>query len=70
MKYYFVIGSMDDFSSQDELKDAVANYEEGNYSVFSVFAEHEYDALMIGRGMAFSNDWCLDGTISYLEMAK
>ncbi len=68
--YTFIIGSMDDFESLEALIDYVdANNDRGtlNYSIFEFDepADLPLDTItMIGRGMAFSNDWCMDDTFS------
>ena len=72
-KFIYIIGSMDDFESLETLTFAYFNepdqLAELNASVF------EFDlpmncsneiAVLVGRGMAFSNDWCMDGTFSTL----
>lgn len=81
-KFKFVIGTMDDFASIDELRAAVASnpaqYDGGvSRYEFEVPAfesdtprDREYLtdlARYVGYGIAFSNDWCQDGTLSYLE---
>lgn len=70
--YTFVIGSMDDFISLTEMMDYVEKHGrdgDANYSV------HEFEApsgcdedtvTFIGRGIAFTNDWCADHTFSFL----
>ena len=66
----FIIGSADDFESLDELLDYVeAHGHTGNrnYSVFEFDTPDELDldsVTMIGRGYAFSADWCMDHTFS------
>jgi hypothetical protein len=76
IKWAFVIGSMDDFSSIEALSDA---YDKGtaldyNASVFHFelpagrvgdFWEADL-ATLVGYGMAFENDWCADGTLSFV----
>ena len=68
--YTFIIGSADDFESLDHLIDYVeVNKNKGfqNYSSFEFEAPDECDqgiVTMIGRGIAFSNNWCMDGTFS------
>lgn len=77
-KFTYIIGSTDDFDGIEALKFAYFNepeqFAELNASVFT------YDvpevgtnsltvrdiATYIGRGLAFSNDWCMDGTLSCL----
>lgn len=68
--YTFLIGTTDDFESLDELIGYVeANHDEGfqNYSLFEFEAPESCDqetVTMIGRGIAFSNDWAMDDTFS------
>ena len=74
--YTFIIGSADDFDSIDTLlyhvgQASINNVAKDvpplNYSTFEfeVPAECDQDTvIMIGRGMAFSNDWCMDDTFS------
>ena len=69
--YTFIIGSADDFESLDHLIDYVeANKEKGfqDYSTFEfeTDASREEDVTMIGRGHAFSNDWSMDDTFSFM----
>ena len=69
--YTFLIGTTDDFESMAEL---VEHFEESNYpSSICSCASYEFEApaecdqdnvTMIGRGIAFSNDWCMDDTYS------
>jgi hypothetical protein len=81
MKYFtYLIGTMDDFKSVEDLKqeylDSGTEPITRNMSAFPVNLDaackvQGYDtleeiALMIGRGEAMSNDWCLDGTLSVL----
>ena len=71
--YTFLIGTTDDFESIDEL---IEHFEESNYpSSICNCASYEFEApadcdegtvTMIGRGIAFSNDWCMDDTYSFL----
>ena len=71
--YTFLIGTTDDFESIDEL---IEHFEESNYpSSICNCASYEFEApadcdeetvTMIGRGIAFSNDWSMDGTFSFL----
>ena len=69
--YTFLIGTTDDFESMDEM---LEHFEGSDYpdSICNC-AAYEFDApsdceketvTMIGRGIAFSNDWCMDGTYS------
>lgn len=70
--YTFIIGSMDDFNFIEDLMDYVD--QEGtdgdlNYSVFDFDEPAEIPediALMIGRGMAFSEGWTLDDSFSFM----
>lgn len=75
--FIYIIGSMDDFSSYEELE---AAYNDGtlggrNASVhkFQLRADCGTDSMTvrdiatyIGRGLAFSNDWGMDGTFGDL----
>ena len=69
--YTFLIGTTDDFESIDEL---IEHFEGSNYpdSICNCSA-YEFEApescdqetvTLIGRGIAFSNDWCMDDTYS------
>lgn len=68
--YTFLIGTTDDFESLDELIGHVeANHDKGfqNYSLFEFEAPESCDqetVTLIGRGIAFSNDWSMDDTFS------
>jgi hypothetical protein len=70
--YTFVIGSMDDFEGVEDLMDYAE--QEGfagslNYSIFEFDCPadcSEEIITMMGRGYAFSSDWCMDGTYSFL----
>jgi hypothetical protein len=76
--FIYLIGTMDDFESYEALEAAYRDGTIGDYnaSVYPVSLSEDckvkgYDtleeiALMIGRGEAMSNDWCLDGTLSVL----
>ena len=75
-KFIFLIGSTDDFESLEDLQNTYFNggVTERNMSVFT-FDVPEVGtnsltvrdiATYIGRGLAFSNDWCMDGTLSCL----
>jgi len=75
-KFIFLIGTTDDFESLEDLKNTYFNggVTERNMSVFT-FDVPEVGtnsltvrdiATYIGRGLAFSNDWCMDGTLSTL----
>ena len=69
--YTFLIGTMDDFESMDEL---LNHFENSSYlNSICNCAAYEFEApdtcdqdtvTLIGRGLAFSNDWCMDGTYS------
>tara|TARA_B100000287_G_C20534484_1_gene742170 strand:+ start:774 stop:1019 length:246 start_codon:yes stop_codon:yes gene_type:complete len=71
--FTFIIGSMDDFESTDELID---HFEGSNYpSSICNCSSYEFDApsglhedvvTMIGRGMAFSDGWSMDGSVSFV----
>ena len=71
--YTFLIGTADDFESIDEL---IEHFEGSDYpdSICNC-ASYEFEApadcdektvTMIGRGIAFSNDWSMDDTYSFL----
>lgn len=68
--YTFIIGTMDDFDFIESLVDYVE--QEGydgdlNYSIFEFDCPadcSEETVTMIGRGIAFSNDWSMDDTFS------
>ena len=70
--YTFVIGSTDDFETIEALEDYVEQHGSdgmANYSVFEFTVPRnlmEEDVTLIGRGFAFSNDWCMDGSFSFL----
>jgi len=75
-KFIFLIGSTDDFESLEDLTNTYFNggVTERNMSVFT-FDVPEVGtnsltvrdiATYIGRGLAFSNDWGMDGTLSTL----
>jgi hypothetical protein len=75
-KFIFLIGTTDDFESLEDLTNTYFNggVTERNMSVFT-FDVPEVGtssltvrdiATYIGRGLAFSNDWCMDGTLSTL----
>ena len=71
--YAFLIGTADDFETIDEL---IEHFENSSYpssicdcSAFEFEAPAECDedtVTMIGRGIAFSNDWTMDDTYSFL----
>ena len=70
--YTFIIGSTDDFEGVEDLADYVD--QEGmegqlNYSVFEFDCPADCSeelVTMIGRGYAFSSDWCMDDSYSFL----
>ena len=70
--YTFIIGSTDDFEFIESLVDYVE--QEGydgdlNYSIFEFDCPadcSEEIVTMMGRGYAFSNDWCMDHTFSFM----
>jgi hypothetical protein len=75
--FIYLIGTMDDFESIEDLKaEYFAGESDRNMSVFPVTLDEAckvqgYDslqeiAIMIARGEAMTNDWCLDGTFSVL----
>lgn len=71
--YTFLIGTADDFETIDEL---IEHFENSSYpSSICNCAAYEFEApaecdkdtvTMIGRGIAFSNDWSMDDTYSCL----
>jgi hypothetical protein len=74
--FIFLIGTTDDFESLEDLKNTYFNggVTDRNMSVFTFdvptvgtnsLTVHDI-ATYIGRGLAFSNDWCMDGTLSCL----
>lgn len=70
--FVLVIGSMDTFSTEDELMSYYYDPEKDvsedfvNASIYKISGEYGDDtARLILFGMAFSDDWCADGTISY-----
>lgn len=77
-KFTYIIGSTDDFDGIEALKFAYFNepeqFAELNASVFTYdVPEVGTDSLtvrdiaaLIGRGFAFGNNWCEDGTVSIL----
>jgi hypothetical protein len=74
--FIFLIGSTDDFESMEALEEAYSNMALGerNASVYRFqVPDVSTDSLTvrdiatyIGRGMAFSSDWCMDDTVSVL----
>ena len=75
-KFTFLIGTTDDFESIEDLQNTYVNggVTERNMSVFTFDVPDVGTnsltvrdiATYIGRGLAFSNDWCMDGTLSCL----
>ena len=69
--YTFIIGSMDDFEGLEDLMDYVEQEgHEGhlNYSVNEFTAPKQCNpetVQLIGYGIAFENDWAMDGTYSF-----
>lgn len=73
-KFTFLIGSTDDFEDLEDLKRAYfdSTLTDYNASVFTFVVPNTgtgsltvHDiATYIGRGLAFSNDWCMDDTLS------
>ena len=68
----FIIGSTDDFETWEELLDYAVKegyYGDLNYSIFEFDCPadcSEETVTMMGRGFAFSNDWAMDDTFSFL----
>ena len=71
--YTFVIGTSDDFEGIADLIDYYDQEGIGghlNYQAIEFEAPEGADeetVTMIGRGHAFSNDWSMDGTFSFLH---
>ncbi len=75
-KFIFLIGTTDDFESLEDLKNTYFNggVTDRNMSVFTFDVPAvgtnsltvQDIATYIGRGLAFSSDWCMDGTLSTL----
>ena len=75
-KFIFLIGSTDDFETLEDLQNTHLNgsVTQRNMSVYTFdVPDVGTDSLTvrdiatyIGRGLAFSNDWCMDGTLSCL----
>ena len=74
--FVFVIGSTDDFESVNDLHIAAEARALGGVGAFDLnFSCHRFSVpstldedriILIGRGLAFSNGWCEDDTISFL----
>ena len=71
--YTYIIGTMEDFDSLDALINWFEADKKHEGSVWRNAQSFEFDApagcdedtiMMIGRGMAFSENWCLDDTVS------
>jgi len=78
MKFRYVIGSMDDFENLAALKAAFneslsASEEDSSNRKFSVYEIDgkkvlgAWNALLCCRGMAFEDNWSVDGTISFFQ---
>ena len=70
-KFVFIIGDKADFESTEALIEAYTkgNLVASNASAFVFEVPENLSPLMalhVGRGMAFSKDWCMDGTFSVL----
>ena len=68
--YTFIIGTTDDFESLDEL---IEHFDTDGGTYICNCSAFEFDVpeacdqdtvVMIGRGLAFSNDWSMDDTYS------
>jgi len=76
-KFIFLIGSTDDFESLEVLKNTyfelgalIRNKGNGSYYEFELPMNCGNEiALLVGRGLAFTNDWCMDDTLSTLLAA-
>lgn len=80
--FIYLIGTMDDFESIEDLKEEYFKDPSGsepdrrNMSIFPVSLDESFHvkgytdledlATIIARGEAMTNDWCLDGTVSVL----
>ena len=80
--FIYLIGTMDDFESIEDLKQEYFKDPSGsapdrrNMSIYPVsldescrvkgYTDLEDLATIIARGEAMTNDWCLDGTFSVL----
>lgn len=82
MSYVFLIGALSDFESAEELRNLYLGGElkagcGRNFAVYE-FSLPEVPGLLggtyqgrdiaalVGRGLAFTEDWCREGTISFL----
>ncbi len=80
--YVFLIGALSDFDSAEELRNLYLKGElkagcGRNFALYEfslpdvpVMADGTYKgrdiAALVGRGLAFTEDWCREGTISFL----
>lgn len=76
--FVYIIGTTDDFGDLEDLKNAYFDgvlLEDYNASVYHINLPDTAGtdvlpivqlATLIGRGMAFGDDWCMDGTFSDL----
>ena len=80
--FIYLIGTSDDFESIEDLKQEYFNDPSGskpdrrNMSIYPVsldeackvqgYCSLQEIAIMIARGEAMTNDWCLDDTVSIL----
>ena len=73
--YTFIIGTADDFESTDALMDWAEAEAKHPGSIHRNAQHWEFDCpadcsaeivTMMGRGYAFSSDWCMDDTFSFL----
>jgi hypothetical protein len=66
--YSFIIGSCDDFETGDDLlqyfQNGGSNLNASRFDYDLSASASQETILMVGRGHAFSNDWCMDDTIS------
>lgn len=77
-KFIYLIGTVDDFDGIEDLQNTYFNggVTDRNMSVIPVELDPacrvsgldtiEDVAILIARGIAFTNDWCMDGTFSTL----
>jgi len=72
----FVIGATDDFESIEALIDYIDNQDFGEGRSYAAFEFDVHDGCdpdtitMIGRGYAFSNNWSIDDTYSFVIRGK
>jgi len=77
--FVYIIGTTDDFESLEDLKAAYfsGDHNFGDYNAsayrFQLRADSGTDSMsvqkiahLIGFGLAFSDDWCMEGTFSDL----